>query len=130
MGMRLAQGLAKQVTPFGGQAVAWDLIDLYPGIIFQTAFGDDQMDMWFEAKVAAEGMDCIDLADAQAVVDVVNDFTHGPSGNLQEEFQQRAVGVEERPQEVIGSESDVQMGHIEHVLGDIVDQVVHADLPA
>jgi len=52
MGMRLAQGLAEQVTPFGGQAVAWELIDLHPGIIFQTAFGDDQMDMGFEAKVA------------------------------------------------------------------------------
>jgi transcriptional regulator with XRE-family HTH domain len=52
------------------------------------------------------------------------------SGNLQEEFQQRAVGVEERPQEVIDGEGDVQVGHIEHVFGDIVDQVVHADLAA
>ena len=64
--MRLAQGLAKQVTPFGGQAVAWDLIDLYPGIFSQTAFGDDQMNMGFEAEGAAEGMDGVDHADTQA----------------------------------------------------------------
>ena len=38
--------------------------------------------------------------------------------------------MEERPQEVIGGEGDVQMGHIEHVFGDIVDPVVRADLAA
>jgi hypothetical protein len=71
-----------------------------------------------------------EVAGVEAGVEVVNDSTHGLSGNLQEEFQQRAVSVEERSQEVIGGESDVQMGHIEYVLGDIVDPVVHADLAA
>ena len=52
--------------------------------------------MRFEAEVAAEGLDGVDHADAQAGSDVVNDFTRGLSGILQEEFQQRAVGVEER----------------------------------
>jgi hypothetical protein len=37
MGVRLTQGLAEQVTPFGGQTVAGDLIDLHPSIFSQTA---------------------------------------------------------------------------------------------
>jgi len=130
MGMCLAQGFAEQVTPFGGQAVARELINLNPGILSQTAFGDDQMDMGFEAEVEAEGMDGVDHADAHIRIEIFQDFTDGLSGNLQEEFQQRAVGVEERSQEVIGGESNVQMGHIEHIFGDIVDPVIHADLAA
>lgn len=86
--MRLAQGLAEQVTPFGGQAVACELIDLHPGILSQAAFGHHQMNMGFEAEVAAEGMDSVDHADTQAGVEVVNVFTHGLSGDLQEVFQQ------------------------------------------
>lgn len=79
--MRLAQSLAEQVTPFGGQAVAGDLIDLHPSIFSQTAFGDN--------KVAAESMDCVDHADGHIWIEIFQDFTDGPSGNLQEEFQQR-----------------------------------------
>ena len=63
-------------------------------------------------------------------IKIFQDFTDGLSGKLQKEFQQQAVGVEERPQEVVGGEGDMLVGHIEHVFGDIVDPVVHADLPA
>ena len=42
--------------------------------------------MGFETEVAAEGMDGVNYADTQAGSDVVNDFTDGLIGNLQEEF--------------------------------------------
>ena len=63
-------------------------------------------------------------------IKIFQDFTDGLSGKLQNEFQQQAVGVEERPQEVVGGEGDMLVGHIEHVFGDIVDPVVHVDLAA
>jgi hypothetical protein len=71
--------------------------------------------MRFEAEVAAEGMDGVDHADVHIWIKIFQDFTDGLSGKLQEEFQQQAVGVEERPQEVVGGEGDMQLGHIEHV---------------
>jgi len=40
-------------------------------------------------------------------IKIFQDFTDGLSGKLQEEFQQQAVGVEERPQEVVGGEGDM-----------------------
>ena len=128
--MCLAQGIAEQVTPLGGQTVAGDLIDLHPSIYSQTAFGDDQVNMRFEAEVAAEGMDGVDHADAHIWIEIFQDFTDGLSRDLQDEFQQRAVGEEERSQEVIGGDGDVQVGHIEHVFGDIVDPGIHAELTA
>ena len=96
MGVRLTQGLAEQVTPFGGQTVAGDLIDLHPSIFSQTAFGDDQMNMGFKAEVASEGVDGVDHAEAHIWIEIFQDFTDGLSGDLQEEFQQRGVGEEER----------------------------------
>jgi len=55
-------------------------------ILQAACSGHDQVDMGFEADVAAEGMDGIDHANSQARVDVVDDFTHCLSGDLQEEF--------------------------------------------
>jgi hypothetical protein len=83
--------------------------------------------MRFESEVAAESMDSVGHADAHIWIEIFQDFTHGPSGDLQEEFQQRAVGVKERPQEVI--DGDVYVGHIKHVFVDIFDPAVHADFP-
>jgi hypothetical protein len=40
-----------------------------------------------------------------------------------------AGGEEERSQEVVGGEGNVQMGHIEHVFGDIVDKLSTRTLP-
>jgi hypothetical protein len=34
-------------------------------------------------------MDCVDHADGHIWIEIFQDFTDGPSGNLQEEFQQR-----------------------------------------
>jgi hypothetical protein len=38
--------------------------------------------------------------------------------------------VEEGPQEVIGGQGDVEMGHVQQVAGDVVDPVIHPDRSA
>ena len=129
-GAYFTESFTKQIAPFCGKAICGDAFNLHPFAIRKAAFGDDQMDMGFEVEVTAEGMDGVNHADAHIWIEIFQDFADGLSGNLQEEFQQRAVGIEERPQEVVGGEGDMLVGHIEHVFGDIVDPVVHVDLAA
>ncbi len=92
---RPSQGLAEQVTPFGGQAVAGELVDLHPQVVFEAAFGHHQVDMGFKAEVAAEGMDGVDRVDVHTRIEIFQDFTHGLGRHTQQEFQQGAVSEEE-----------------------------------
>jgi hypothetical protein len=103
------------------------LIDFYPGVVFQAAFGHHQMDVGFEAQVAPKGVNGVDHAEAQVQIQVSEHLADRQRCRFQEDLQERAVGVEEGAQEVIGGEGDVEMGDFEQVLGDVVDPVVDAD---
>ena len=52
----LAEVLAEQVAPPGGQTSSRDGVDLHPFAVLQTAFGHHQVDVGFEAQVTAIGV--------------------------------------------------------------------------
>ena len=130
VGASLSKVPAKQVSPFGRQASRGEAVDFDPRTIFQTAFGHHQVYVWFEAQVTPKGVASVDETDANAGIEISHQFTDGLRRRLQEHLQKRAVGVEEGPQEVVGGEGDVEMGHIQQVAGDVVDPVVHPDRSA
>jgi hypothetical protein len=84
----------------------------------------------FEAHVAAGRVESVDHANAHAGVELFHQFSDGLSGAFEEHFQERAVGAEDGPEEIVDGESDVEMWHVEQVASDVVDPVVDADLAA
>jgi hypothetical protein len=70
----------------------------------------------------------VDETDANAGIEISHQFTDGLRRRLQEHLQERAVGVKEGPQEVVGGEGDVEVRDIQQVVSDAVDPVVHPDL--
>ncbi len=106
------------------------MVDFAPLTIFQAAFGHHQMDVWLEAQITPEGVGGVDQADANAGIEINHQFMDGLRRRLQEHLQKRAVGVEDRPQEVVGSEGDVEVRDIQQVVGDVVDPIVHTDRSA
>jgi hypothetical protein len=129
-GMSLTEVLAEQVAPFGGQTVSGQPVDLYPLTLFQAAFDHHQVDVGFEAHVAAGRVESVEHANTHAGVDFFQQFSDGLGGAFEEHFQERAVGTEDRPEEIVDGESDVEVWHVEEVTSDIVDPVVDADLAA
>jgi hypothetical protein len=69
----------------------------------------------------------VDETDANAGIEISHQFTDGLSRRLQEHLQERAVGVEEGPQEVVGGEGDVEVRDIQQVVSDAVDPLIHPD---
>jgi hypothetical protein len=85
------------------------------------------MYVWFEAQVTPKGVGSVDETDANTGIEISHQLTDGLNRRLQEHLQERAVGVEEGPQEVVGGEGDVEVRDIQQVASDVVDPVVHPD---
>jgi len=81
----------------------------------------------FEAQVTAARAKGVDHTDTYAGVELLYQFADGLGCCLQEHLQERAVGMEEGPEEVIDGESDVEVGHVEEVTSNVGNPVVDAD---
>ena len=114
VGAQLAEPLADEKAPFGGELSAGHVVQVDPGAVSEAAFGHDQMNMRLETQVAAEGVDGVDHADLDAGVELSCHLTDGFGGGLQQDLQQLAVVVKGLAQ----------------FLGDVVDPFIRADFAA
>jgi hypothetical protein len=124
----LAQALAEQVAPFGGKSPARHLIDVDPDIAFETALRHDEVNVRFEAEVAAKGLRHVDHAHPHAGVKMSEHSLHRLGGHLQQVIQERTVGMEEGPQRIIGGQGQMQVRHFEQIGGDGIDPLIYTDL--
>jgi hypothetical protein len=76
--------------------------------------------------VAAAGVEGVDHADVHARVELFGQLADGPGCGFEEQLQERAVGVEEGPEEVVDGEGDVKVGHVVEIAGDVGNPVIDA----
>ena len=88
------------------------------------------MDVRLEAKIAPASVEGVDHANAYTGVELFGQFANGLGRCFEEQLQERAVGVEEGPEEVIDGESDVEVGDVMEVPGDVGNPVIDFDLAA
>lgn len=89
-----------------------------------------QMHVGFEAQIAPEGLDDGDHPDPHIGIEIAQHFAHGLQGGGQQDFQQRTLVVEERTQDTIGGEREMEMRHIQQVPRDGVDPRIDFHLAA
>ena len=80
--------------------------------------------------VAPASVEGVDHANAYAGVELSCQLADGLSRCLQKHLQERAVDVEEGPEEIIDGEGDVEVGYVIEIAGDVSDPVVDFDLAA
>jgi hypothetical protein len=129
-GTSLAEMLAQQVAPFGGQTATGQFVDLHPLAVFQAAFCHHEVNVRFEAQVTPASVKSVDHTDAHTWVELLRQLADGLGCGFQEQLQERAVGVEEGPEEVVDGEGDVEVGHVEEITGDVGNPVIDFDLAA
>ena len=126
----LTEVLAEQVAPFGGQTSSRDGVDLHPLAVLQAAFGHHEVDVGFEAQVAAVGVGSVDHTNADTGIQLLYQFTDDLGCGAQEGLQSGAVVEEARPQQVVSGEGDVEVRDFEEIAGDVVNPIVDAHLAA
>jgi Zn ribbon nucleic-acid-binding protein len=88
------------------------------------------VDVGFEAQVAAAGVEGVDHANAHIWVELLRQLADCVRCGFEEQLQERAVGVEEEPEEIVDGEGDVKVGHVVEIAGDVGNPVIDFDLAA
>jgi hypothetical protein len=83
-----------------------------------------------ETHVAPAGVKGVDHANAHTGVELLRQLADCVRCGFQEQLQERAVGVEEGPEEAVDGEGDVEVGHVVETSGNVSDPIVDFDLAA